>query len=107
MKRREIKDIRGIVDNIVGKDKDIILEIPLKDLVWTIVVFYDRIYELDDRMQELSSMGMFYTDVRFNKEMLASRSDELARVIAQYGDFDTQRIWSNLHDEYIEEKKIG
>lgn len=106
MKRREIKNIRGIVDNILGEDKGIVLEIPLNDLVWTIVCFYDRLYALDDEIQELCELGMFYTDLRFEKEMLASRSDELARVIGQYSDFDTQQIWNNLSEEYLGIKRV-
>jgi len=91
----KIENIREIVDTIIKDNENIELIIPLSDIVWTIVVFYYRLYMLDEEIQSNPQSDKMWS-LKMNKECMASRSDELARIINQYSDFDTQHIWETL-----------
>ena len=83
-------------------DKDTIVEIPLKDLIWTIVCYSN---EMSNFEKEAFSNYPYYprhknedeTDRLIQaREYKACRRDELARIITQYTDYDTSKIWSEV-----------
>lgn len=97
-------DIKQVYEAILTEaDKDTIVSIPLKDLIWTIVVFSQQMSDCEQeafgdsypRMQP----GMTQEEVDSiisQREYLACRRDELARLITQYTDYDTSKIWSEV-----------
>lgn len=88
-------NIKSITDTIIG-NQDITIKIPLVDLVWTIVIFSDKMVDLEDKIHDdnlsLEEKAYFLRQ----KEYYACRNDELSRLISQYSDFDTQRIWKEV-----------
>ena len=91
----EREDITRRVDNIIGEDNDLTFNVKLEDLIWTIVVFQYRLKEYDDEIDKAYN-GRIYANLRSlitDKECIASRCDEIARIIGQYSTFDTSRIW--------------
>lgn len=97
-----VNDIRKVTDNIIEDNKEVILHIPLEDLVWAIVYFS---YSMrDDEDEAFLNPNLTNSDrQRFirDREYLASRRDELARIIGQYSDFDTQKIWTVISESGI------
>ena len=92
-----MSDIKLIVDKIV-EDKDITIEIPLIQLVWAIVAYSDEMVGLEDKLfgedsLSLKEEGFFFRQ----KEYYACRRDELSRLISQYSDFDTEKIWKEVN----------
>lgn len=98
-------EIKNIVDNILKEDKNIELTIPLKDLIWTITAFS---YLMKNIEEEIFNDSIFKTTkiekLINQKEYYACRRDELARLITQYTDFDTQRIWNEVDSIFVEYK---
>lgn len=88
-----------ILHNILQEDKDIIINIPLKDLIWTIICYSYNMRDIEDEMfknypytpLDISNKDMEYLSTQ--KEYHACRRDELARLISTYSDFNTQRVW--------------
>jgi hypothetical protein len=94
-----INNIKNIVDNILKENENKTIHIPLKDLIWTIVVFSYDMKSIEDKVfsdYPFQPMGMCedtYKSLIQDKEYLACRRNELARIIGQYTDFNTQKIW--------------
>jgi len=96
-------DIREIYETILTEaDKDTIVSIPLKDLIWTIVIYSK---EMSNFEKEAFENYPYYpvhkskdeTDrILQAREYRACRRDELARLITQYTDYDTSKIWSEV-----------
>ena len=66
---------------LTEEEKNKTITIPIKDLVWTMICYSYNMKEYED----ISS--------RFLKEGVAARRDELGRLITQYSNFNTQRIY--------------
>lgn len=93
-----MEDIKKVAGNIV-KDNDTVLEIPLSDLVWTIVVFSYNMSTIEDEIfsEVHNTINRDNLDkLVMRKECTAARRDELARIIGQYSDFDTRKIWDEV-----------
>lgn len=104
MNRVEIKEV---TDSILGDDRDIVCNIPLKDLIWTMVVYSVEMSNLEDEIFNSQQGNSVELDSLINKrEYRACRRDELARLISQYTSFDTQRVWSEV-DKFFKEWGFG
>ena len=96
-------DVKTSYNNIISDvDEEIVLEIPLKELIGTIVVYSNEMSNLE---KEAFTNYPYYpvhkskdeTDKLIqSREYIACRRDELARLISQYSSFDTQKIWSEV-----------
>ena len=91
-----MKKISEKTNNILKEDKDVILEIPLKELVWTIICYTREIKELEEKIFENTTPYLEKGLLIRQKEYKVCRSDELARIISQYTSFDVQRIWEGI-----------
>ena len=86
-------EVKEMADKILGDNKETILQIPLKDLIWTIICYSLEMNEFE-RGTYMGKSEVEYRDtLMVQKEYMACRRDELARIISQYSDFDTQRVW--------------
>lgn len=99
-----VEDLRNMTDTILQDDTDIILNIPLKDLIWTIVCYSQEMSTLEQeafgKTYPYLQPGMTQEQVDSlinQKEYTACRRDELARIIGQYTSFDTQRIYKEVN----------
>lgn len=103
-------NIKDIVDKII-QDDDLIINIPLSDLIWTIVVFSFSMRNIEDELfkrypfRPLSLSKEEEANLSRDKEYCACRRDELARLIGQYSDFDTQRIWDEVDKIFKDYRK--
>ena len=89
-------NIESITDTIIG-NQDITIKIPLVDLVWTIVIFSDKMVDLEDKIFKDDSLSLKEKAYFLRqKEYYACRRDELSRLISQYSDFDTEKIWKEV-----------
>lgn len=88
----DILEIRKIVDEILKEDKQTIT-IPLEELIWTIVCFNFDIKSIEEEINIDTKLDRPIYDLHCEKECKASRIDEISRIIGQYSDFDTQRIY--------------
>ena len=96
-------DIKQVYEAILTEaDKDNIVSIPLKDLIWTMVIYSKQMRNLED---EIFSEYPYYPSDKSkievdnlikDKEYKACRRDELARLITKYSEFDTQKIWAEV-----------
>jgi hypothetical protein len=93
-------EMKQMLDNILNED--ITLNIPLEDLIWAIINYSYMMRDIED---ELFSNYPHYPNnlspreidsLANNKEYTACRRDELARIIGQYSDFDTSKIWESV-----------
>ena len=98
-----VEDLRNMTDTILQDDTDIILNVPLKDLVWTIVCYSQEMSNLEQeafgKTYPYLQPGMTQEQVDYlidQREYTACRRDELARIIGQYTSFDTQRIYKEV-----------
>lgn len=95
------EELKEKVDNIIKEDKTI--NVPLKDLIWTIVAYSYEMRDIEDELFKHypfrpRSMSLEMEQSLVNdKEYLACRRDELARIISTYSEFDTQRIWEQIN----------
>lgn len=95
------EELKEKVDNIIKEDKTI--NVPLKDLIWTIVAYS---YEMRDIEDEMFSNYQFIPnnlteedidELAEDKEYVACKRNELIRIISTYSEFDTQRIWEQIN----------
>ncbi len=93
-------EMKQMLDDILNED--ITLNIPLEDLIWTIINYSYMMRDIED---ELFSNYPYYPNnlsrreidsLANDKEYTACRRDELARIISQYSDFDTSKIWESV-----------
>ena len=97
-----VNDIQKVTDNILEDNKEVTIHIPLEDLVWTIVSFsYMMRYNEDEAFLNPNISSEERQHYINHREYLASRRDELARLIGQYSEFDTQRIWTVIRESGI------
>ena len=86
------EEIKKEVDQLLGEDYDKFITIPLKDIIWTMVIYKKQIYGLDElNMGNPSASERLVNSIR--KESVVARCDELGRVVSQYSDFDTSEVW--------------
>ena len=91
-----------MLESILQTDDDVILNIPLKDLVSAIIWLSYEMRGLEDRMFKnypYYPMDMSKDELERleqKKEYYACRRDELVGLIIRYSDFDTQRIWDEV-----------
>ena len=99
-----MNEIKIIVDNIIGDDEDVIVNIPLRDLIWTIVCYSKDMSVCENKIRhEPDSEDLEYL-IRL-KEYTTYRRDELSRLINQYSDFNIIRIWDEV-DKLVRYKNI-
>lgn len=91
-----------MLESILQTDDDVILNIPLKDLVSAIIWLSYEMRGIEDRMfknyphypKDMSKYK--FERLGEEKEYYACRRDELVGLIIRYSDFDTQRIWDEV-----------
>lgn len=94
------EELKEKVDNIIKEDKTI--NVPLKDLIWTMVAYSYEMKYIEDKMfsnYPLIPDNLTEEDIdklANDKEYLACKRSELARLIKQYSDFDTRKIWEQI-----------
>lgn len=97
-----MSDVISIYENIIGNVEDTVLEIPLTDLIWTIVVFSQQMSDCEQEAFKdypyypLDKTKEYVDGLLREKEYTACRRDELARLISQYSSFDIQKIWDEV-----------
>ena len=97
-----LDEMKQIKDNILKEEDDITLKISLNDLIWSIIVYSYNMRNIEDELfshypycpPNLTKIDM--EQLSKDKEYLACRRDELTRLISQYSDFDTSRIWEQV-----------
>ena len=89
----DISEIREICDAIITDDENKTITIPLTDLIWTIVCYNFDIKHIEEEINIDDAMGRPFYDLICAKNCKSSRIDEIGRIISQYGDFDTQKIY--------------
>lgn len=99
-KLKENKEI-DIIDELIketskllGEDCDKFITIPLKDFIWTMVIYKKQINDLDELMNDVHTSLANRLVLKVRKESMVARCDELGRVVSQYSDFDTSRVWT-------------
>lgn len=93
-------EMKQMLDDILKED--ITLNIPLEDLIWTIINYSYMMRDIEDKIfsnypyypNNLSKRD--YDSLANDKEYTACRRDELARIIGQYSDFDISKIWESV-----------
>ena len=95
------EELKEKVDSIIKEDK--IINVPLKDLIWTIVAYSYEMRDIEDEMfsnYPLIPDNLTEEDIdklAKDKEYLACKRNELTRIIHTYTEFDTQRIWEQIN----------
>ena len=93
-------EMHNMLNEIV--QENISVNIPLTDLVWTMIVYSYEMRDIEDELFKHypfrpRSMSLEMEQSLVNdKEYLACRRDELARIISQYSDFDTSKIHDKI-----------
>lgn len=104
-----VSQVKEVVDKIIGEEKELALNISLQDLIWTIVSYSLDMKNIEEKIFKNDSFkqgDLTKVDVENlikDKECCACRRDELARIIRQYSDFDTRKIWvevDKLFEDY-------
>lgn len=88
-------DLKVMYNDIINDVEDTQISINVKDLIWTIMVYEHQLHLTEQELYD-AMYGKIFGDIRSlitQKECYASRSDELARLLSEYSDFDTQKIW--------------
>jgi hypothetical protein len=97
--RADVTETKEMVDTILANDQDMMVTLPLKDLVWTIVNYNFNIRDIEEEIPSDEYDNIILNNQNHNllvmKECAAAKADELARLISSYSDFNTRRI----HDE--------
>lgn len=92
-----VVDLKEMHNRIIGDD-DVTVEIPLKDLIWTIIMYSQQMSNIEkEAFQDYPYIKIGrqkrFDDLIKDREYKACRRDELARLISTYSDFDTKRLW--------------
>lgn len=104
-----VSQVKEVVDKIIGEENELMVNISLQDLIWTIVSYSFNMRNIEDEIFKdypFEPVTMRKIDVEKlikDKEYFACRRDELARLISQFSDFDTRKIWvevDKLFEEY-------
>ena len=90
------EEMRDMLDKIIKDDKDAILEVPLKDLVWAIICFSTEMKNYEDDAFMGKGQEKYRNNLIIQREYSACRRDELAGIINRYSDYDTQKIWNEV-----------
>ena len=92
-----IEDIRELRDNILGEYKDEIVEVPLKDLVWTVIVYSLQMSEIEDDVF-LKDKGEveLHNSLIIDREEKACRRDEIVRIANQYSSMEGYKIYEGV-----------
>ena len=96
----QLDEMKQMCDTILKEDKSI--GVSLKDLIWAMIVYSYEMRDIEDKIfadypykpHNLSQNEYDY--LTNNKEYLACRRDELAKIIGKYSDFDTNKIWEQV-----------
>ena len=92
-------DIKQIYEKLIQDNEEMIVQIPLKHLIWTICWYSDKMSRIEEMIFKnypnypINMNINEYQSLVNSKEYYACRRDELLRIISNYSNFDTQKIY--------------